>query len=418
MKNEEKWDWDVLKKEIPIKEWQENYNWVEEFYVSPDGERIASIVNTDEAEFSVCVNGEVWEETFEKAWSLRFAPNGKLVALVSNDEEWTICTDGSNWETWFDYIWDLKITSDGSFIGAAVQKDGEYGMAVNDTIWENLYGNISGAVLSDQGTSAAIVQVTPMGQGDIEGFSAGIFSAAVNGVNQPEKFMNIWDISFDNQGEQIAYSVRKNRTDYSLVKNNELWDKDFQFVWQPQFIGNDMSLVAPVRQSGKWTLFKDGNPFWKKSYGQLWKLVVHQESGKLAGVISDAFGRWDVTEDEKPWSINCDTMVSDLYYSVNGDSLVAVFKNKGFWDVAVNGKPWNIRADKLWNPVVSSNDQIYATRMEKDGKFFLVVNGKIYKEEFDMVFEPAISSENDKILLKSINNGIYTRQILTLDNIL
>jgi hypothetical protein len=209
MKNEEKWDWDILKKEIPIKEWQETYNWVEEFCVSPDGEKIASIVNTDEAEFSICVNGDTFEETFEKAWSLKFAPDGKLVAIVSNDEEWTICTDGTTWETWFDYVWDLKITSDGSFIGAAVQKDGEYGMAVNDTVWDTLYRNISGAVLSDQGTSAGVVQVAPMGQGDIEGFSAGLFSAAVNGVSHPEKFMNIWDISFDSEGKQIGYSVRK-----------------------------------------------------------------------------------------------------------------------------------------------------------------------------------------------------------------
>ena len=148
MKNEKTWDWQILKKEIPINEWQERFNWIEEPCVSPDGEKIASIVNTDDAEFSVCVNGETWEETYEKAWSMRFAPDGKLVALVSNDEEWTISVNGSSWETMFDYIWDLKITSKGSFIGAAVQKDGEYGMVVNDTIWDNLYANISGVVLS------------------------------------------------------------------------------------------------------------------------------------------------------------------------------------------------------------------------------------------------------------------------------
>jgi hypothetical protein len=257
-----------------------------------------------------------------------------------------------------------------------------------------------------------------MGQGDIEGFSAGIFSAAVDGSAQSEKFMNIWDISFDNQGKQIAYSVRKNRTDYSLVNNNDLWDKDFQFVWQPQFIGKDNSLVAPVRLAGKWTLFKDGNPFWKKNYGQLWKLTTHQDSGKIAAVISEKFGKWNVTENETPWTIQCDTIISDLYYSDNGDSLFAVFKNKGYWDVAVDGKQWNIKADKLWNPIISSNNEIFATRLEKDKQFYLCVNGKMYKESFDMIFEPAISPDNDKILLKSIKNGIYTRQILNIDNIL
>ncbi len=418
MKDEKSWDWQIQKKEIPLTEWQERFNWVEEPCVSPDGEKIASIVNIDEAEFSVCVNGEAWEETFEKAWALRFTPDGKLAALVANDEEWTVSIDGSSWETMFDYIWDLKITSTGSFIGAAVQKDGEYGMAVNDTLWDNLYANISGVTLSEQGVSAAVVQVTPMGQGDIEGFSAGIFSAAVNGNAQAEKFMNIWDISFDNQGKQIAYSVRKNREDYSLVNNNTIWDKNFQFVWKPQFIEQGTSLVAPVRLGGKWTLFKDGNPFWEKQYGQLWKLTIDQDTGKIAAVISDSFGKWDVTENEKSWGLDCDTIISDLFYSDNGNSLVAVYKNKGRWDIAVNEKPWNIKADKLWNPVISHNNEIFATRMERDNQFFLCVNGKVYNENFDMVFEPAISPDNDKILLKTIKNGVYTRQILNIDNIL
>ena len=98
MKDEKTWDWQTEKKEIPVKEWKDSYNWVEEFHVSPDGEKIAAIVNIDEAEFSICMNGETWEETLEKAWALRFLPDGRLVALVANDEEWTVCVDGISWE--------------------------------------------------------------------------------------------------------------------------------------------------------------------------------------------------------------------------------------------------------------------------------------------------------------------------------
>ncbi|MBU1697001.1 MAG: hypothetical protein KKD21_08160, partial [Proteobacteria bacterium] len=76
------------------------------------------------------------------------------------------------------------------------------------------------------------------------------------------------------------------------------------------------------------------------------------------------------------------------------------------------------KADKLWNPVVSFNNEIMATRMEKDGGFYLVVNGKVYQERFDMIFEPQISPDNDKILLKAMKNGIYLRQVLTLDKVL
>ncbi|MCK5099733.1 MAG: Tmc redox complex protein TmcD, partial [Desulfobacteraceae bacterium] len=91
MKDKNAWDWQTTNKEIPVKEWKDRFNWIEDLHVSPDGEKIASIVNTDEAEFNVCVNGEIWEETLEKAWGLRFLPDGRLAAMVSNDEEWTIC---------------------------------------------------------------------------------------------------------------------------------------------------------------------------------------------------------------------------------------------------------------------------------------------------------------------------------------
>lgn len=418
MKNETPWDWHSEKKEIPVKEWQERFNWVEELNVSPDGEQIASIVNLDEAEFSVCVNGETWEETFEKAWCLKFLPDGRLTALASRDEEWTVCADGAFWETWFDYIWDFQSTPDGSFMGAAVQKDGQYGMVVNDKMWDEFYESISGVALSRQGHSAAIVQVDPLGQADIEGFSRGIFSIAIDGIVQPEKFMNIWDLSFDGKGEQVAASIRKNRIDYSIVANHQSWENNFQFVWKPEFINKDDSVIAPVRQGGKWHLFKDGQSFWNKSYEQMGGLAIHQDGRKIAAIVSDSYGKWTVSENGKTWGLHCDAMISALFYAGNSDSLVAVFKNQGFWDIAVNGTAWNIKADKLWNPVVSSNCDIMAARMERNGGFYLVVNGKVYPERFDMIFEPQISPDNRKILLKAMQNGIYIRQILTLDKVL
>ncbi len=415
MGQDKKIDWHTEKKEIPVGEWSKKFNWVEEFNVSPDGENIAAIVNIDEAEFSVCVNGETWEENFEKAWCLKYGPAGKLATLVSIDEEWTICVDGVLWDSRFDYIWDLIISSDGKHIGCAIQNDSMYGMVVNDQPWEKLYDNISGVALSDQGSSAAVVQIKAIGQADIEGFNEGVFSVAYNGIAQPEKYMNIWNISFDETGKQVAYTIRKNRFDYSISRNSNPWSNSFQCSWKPEFLNN--SVIAPVRQDGKWFLYKDENPFWDNKYVQLWKIAAHGESQNVAAVVSNKFGKWGVAENDKILDFSCDSIISDLYYSSTGKSLIAVFKNHGSWDVAVNGKPWDVKADKLWRPVVSDNDKTVAARIEKDGGYYLVVNGKVYDERFDMVFDPKVSPEGDKILLKTINNGIYKREILELDKV-
>ncbi len=417
MKDKKTWDWQTAQKEIPVNEWQHQFNWIEEPHVSPDGEKIASITNCDDAEFTVCTNGKVWDDRYEKIWSLRFLPDGRLAALVSNDEMWTVCIDGIGWETQFDYAWDLKATPDGSSVSVAVQKDQKFGMAINDIIWNHLYENITGMVLSDQGTTGAIVQVDPLAQADINTFDTGIFSAAQNGIAQSQKFMNIWDLSFDNQGKQISYSIRKNRLEYSVVKNNTPWTQNFESVWKSEFINKGNSIIAPVRQGGKWFLYKDDALFWNKQMEQLWKLEVHDDTQKIAAVVSDSFGKWTVWENEKPWDFHCDTMISDLFYTPDGKKLVAIVKNKGHWDLVIDGIPWNLKADKLWRPVFSSDNEIFATRIEKKGKYYLVVNKNIYNKSFDKVFEPQIDPNNNKILLKSIRNGIYSRQILAIETV-
>jgi len=417
MKDKQNWDWQTPEKQVPVKEWQDEFNWVQQPCVSPDGEKIAAIVNTDEAEFAVCVNGQTWPETVEKAWSLQFIPDGRLAVLMANDDEWTVGVDGEPWETGFDYIWDLKTTPDGAFIGAAIQTDGEYGMAVNDQMWEQLYQNITGTVLSPQGASAAVVQVVPMGQADITTFASGIFSAALNGEVASETYMDIKDICFDSQGKKIAYAIRKNRLDYSIANHHFPWSSDFQFTWGPCFADHGKSVIAPVRRNGKWFLYKDNADFWNRPFEQVWNIAVHEPSNKIAAIVSEKFGKWSVCENNTMLDFSCDTMISELFYSDNGQLLIALFKDKGTWDIAVNGKKWNLTADKLWAPQVSSDTTVLAARMEKNGRFHLVVNGTVYPEQFEMMFEPAISPDNKKILLKAIKNGIYSRQILSLDKI-
>lgn len=414
MKTKDSWDWDTSKKTIPVGEWAEKYNWIEEIHVSPDGEKVASIVNIDDAEFGICENGSVLDGTFEKAWSLRYGANGKPVCFAANDDEWTVFTPGDTWEDTFDYIWDMKINSDGSQISASVQRDGEYGMAVNGNIRGGMYENIAGTVMDDKGNTAAVVQVDPLNQGDIDGFKKGIFSVALNGELVSDKHMNIWDLSINSKGTEVAYSIRKNRTEYTIGQNQSQWSRSFQCSWKPEFTSGD-SVLAPVKQGG-WILFKDDEKLWSKDYLQITKLATSND--KVAAVVSDKYGMWGVSENNEIWDFRCNRIISDLYYSREGKSLISVFKDKEHWDIAIDNRVWGLRADKLWKPVVSDDSQIFATRAEIDGKYYLIVNGKLYKTGFDMVFEPVISPDSSKVLLKVLEGDIYNRYILSLDKIL
>ena len=66
------WDWETGEKAVAdIGEIRSRYEEVRELAVSDDGEKIAVIVKGDEG-VTPCVNGELWDAAFDKAWCLPF----------------------------------------------------------------------------------------------------------------------------------------------------------------------------------------------------------------------------------------------------------------------------------------------------------------------------------------------------------
>ena len=83
------WDWEIGEREVDTSEWSQHFRWVEELHASPDGETVAAIVNVEEEAFNVCLNGSLWSDTpADKIWHLRFSPDGRPYALVSDSGEW------------------------------------------------------------------------------------------------------------------------------------------------------------------------------------------------------------------------------------------------------------------------------------------------------------------------------------------
>ena len=69
MYNTNNWDWEGGKKIIAdLGEWKGKFEYMEEPHASPNGERIAAIIKTEEGEFCICENGSIWENTFDKIW--------------------------------------------------------------------------------------------------------------------------------------------------------------------------------------------------------------------------------------------------------------------------------------------------------------------------------------------------------------
>ena len=408
------WDWHTDLKEIPVKEWDNSFNWVQSPIVSSDGERVAAIVNVDEMAFNICVNGLAWEgEEYEKIWCLSPVSDNGFAAFAARDEEWTVLVNGEPWSSRGDFIWDMMVSADGKLLAAAFQSDSEYGVIVNDVPWEDRYESMTGAVLAPDGSSAAVVQVESMTAADVDAFKEGLFCVAHNGKSQDKRFLNIWDISFDSSGRHIGYGVRLDRENYTIVQDDTTWDSRFQSVWKPEFLDQNI-LLAPVRLNGKWYLYKNDVPFWTTAYAQLWHLTVSPANENVAAIVSTPFGHWTVAVNDKIWNLTCDTMVSDIHFSQDGSCLAAVYKHKGFWDLAVNQTPWQLSASQVFFPRLSPDGSIVAVVAEKKGQYQLVVNGKTLASGFSFMADPVISPDGSKVMLKGIENGIYKRQIIGL----
>jgi len=406
------WNWEPGERLIvDLNACKDKYEWIEELHASPDGEKLGAVVNV-QGEFSACVNGEAWDQTFERVWNLHFGPKGQLTASASDMGEWKFVVDGEPWEQSFGYVWNTKFSKDGSKIGVAVQQDMEYGVAINGEIWETLYANGTGFVLSDCGNHAALaVQVEDMAQADIYKYQKGIYTVAVDGKAWDATFTNIFGMAFSPDGAHVAAEARVNLYEQTIVVDGKPWNQRYQGVWNPTFNPVSGAVIAPVRQGGKWTLAQDGLPIWN-FFANCWQPQFSKDGSTLAAIVATKLGTWTVAVDGRPWNATADAMVSDMLVSADGRTVAALGKIGEQWTGMVNGKIWPGRYDMAWAPVLSPDGEHVAARVEKNGKFTVVVDGKEYSRAGDNCFDPVFSADSRFVLVKMVEGGKYYRRVV------
>jgi len=153
MPGQEAWDWTTDRKLVAdLTRLRSQYHEVHEFVASPDGERIAVPVVKDAETCAVCVNEELWDGECERAWHLKFAPDGRLTALVRVDDAWSVSVEGERWGEEYEFVWDTQFSRDGSAIAVQVKQEVDYSVAVNGQTWENGFPACRGFAVSEDGT--------------------------------------------------------------------------------------------------------------------------------------------------------------------------------------------------------------------------------------------------------------------------
>ena len=405
------WNWEKgTSVSVDLGEIREQYEQVHELVVSDDGERIAVPVVTEDESFRVCVNGEPWEGEYEKAWDLKFGPDGRLIALVRIDDMWTVAVDGETWPGEWEFVWDTQTSTDGSVIAAQVKDEMEYTIAVNGAAWESRFAACRGYALSADGsTAAALMQLQSLAEGDIFGFLEGAWGVVVNGTAWDRRFINVWGPAVTPDGSRVAAEVRLDICDYSVAENGEPWPARFGLVWEPSW--HDGALIAPVKAADGWTLAENGEPVWERRFVQLWNQRFSPDGSRVAAVVSPSFTRWTVAVDDEPWDLTVSDVVLPPVFSPDSTKLACAVRDQGRWTVAVDGRKWSDGFDMVWDPVFHADGSVLA-KVERDGKYAIAKDGAIWSPWFDGLREPVLSPDGSLVLVRCIENDIYNRRVV------
>ncbi|MFC1520982.1 electron transfer complex subunit TmcD [Elusimicrobiota bacterium] len=404
-------DWNKNKKQVAdTKKILEQYPNIQEFAVSPDGEKIAAVVKNQEGQFTACVNGELWSNTYEYMWHLRFLPNGKLIALVKIDGEWTLAVDNEAWPEKFEYAWNPKLSENGETIGLLCKRDNVYGVSLNGKFWENTFLSIRDYAISPDGKhAAATVQIDPLKEADVEGFFKGVWSVAVDGSAWGGKYVNCWSPIFNSDSSKVAAEIRTGICEYSIALDNKPWDTKFGCVWAPIFKPGSSSVITPIRDQGKWSLAENGSPIWG-GYVQIWQHKFSPDASKIAAIVAPSFGKWTIAVNDKPWADTYSDMVLSPIFSPDSKNVAAIIKDNDKWTIAVNGKAWKQDFDMIWDPALSTSGSV-AAKAEKDKKYMIVLNGNIIPKTYEKLWDPIFSPDGEKILLRYVEDGKYFREV-------
>ncbi|GLI53306.1 electron transfer complex subunit TmcD [Thermodesulfovibrio yellowstonii] len=413
------WDWETKEKFIcDVNEYKKKFSFVHELLVSPDGEKLAAAVEIEDKKVTPCINGKTWDSSYERICFLNFLPNNSIACLVLQNYEWTLAVEENLLEETFDYAWNLQFSKDASTIAFNIKKGDSYGVCINGKVWENLFFDTRDLFISPDGKKTASYVRTKNPQVlDIFSFKEGVWSLAVDGVVWDKNFISVYGCNFSPDSEKVSATVRLSQQEFSVAVNGEIWNEIFPYAWEPLFI-DENHVCVPVKTQKGFTLAMNGKIIWDKYFVQLWNQRVGPDKKKIATVVATDFGKWTIAVDGIPWNRTFSQAVLPPQFSPDGKKVAAVVRENNQWTVAVDGIPWKRGFERVWSPQFSPDSSHIVTKAEKEGVYFIVLDGEIGKDTFDVLWEPQFSPDGEKILVRCIKNGRYYRKILTIGEIL
>ena len=71
--------------------------------------------------------------------------------------------------------------------------------------------------------------------------------------------------------------------------------------------------------------------------------------------------------------------------------------------------------DMVWDPVFTPSGDQVAAKVERGGRFAVVVDGKVWSPWYEALWEPVFSPDGTRLLIRAVEKGTYLRQVVPFD---
>ncbi|WP_300674023.1 hypothetical protein [Desulfoluna sp.] len=390
---------------------------------SRDGTRIAIPIQSSPEECQLCTwtLGEPEPTRSEPVLTiadLQPIADQDFSFLCQTDEGWTAVARNVPWEFQAEFAWNLRVSAGGN-AACETQDDRRYTPMVNGNVWSESYENTYGLTLAATGPgSAAVVQTTPIAEGDLTTFLSGCFTLGTEKGPWSGRYMGAFTPVISSDGTVAAVDARITQQDYTIAVNDQCWPTTWPSVWAPVIHPQGTSVWAPVKESRGWTLACDGEVAWPGRYTQLWEPVFAPNGRRIAAVASPEFGQWTLALDGDLMKTRVDGYLRKPIFSPCGSRVGCTGMHKGKAVLLIDDHPMGDLFDKVWDPVFSQYGSHAAAKIKRGPWYTVFLDGMAIERRFIWMRNPAFTPDGMHLIICGIEKSgahyHYTREFIAL----
>lgn len=221
--------------------WDKSFISVYGLCFSTDSKKVAATVRLSQQEFTVAIDGILWNETFLNAWEPIFINENDVSVPVKTENGWTLAINGKAVWRSFNQLWHQRVSPDGRIAAVVSTEFGKWTVAIDGKPWKKTFSqNVLPPFFSPDGKKiGAVVKEN------------NLWTVAIDGKPWDIGFDRIWSPQFSPDGKHCIAKAEKDGV-YFIVLDGKIGKDVFDMVWEPQFSPDGNKVLIGCIKNGKY----------------------------------------------------------------------------------------------------------------------------------------------------------------------